>query len=170
MEESWKDIEGYEGLYQVSNIGRVKRVNTDRILKENKSTCGYLQVGLCKDGVRNAKIIHRLVAQAFIPNPENKPDVAHIDEDKTNNRVDNLVWATRKETINYGTRNERVSKTMGIPIIATNIKTAEVKEFSSSAECARLLSLNAGGIYSALKGRYKQCGGYTFKYKGENQK
>lgn len=166
MKEIWKDIEGYEGLYQVSNLGRVKRVNTNRILKGNTDSPGYLQVGLCKKGIRHANRIHRLVAHAFIPNPENKLELNHIDEDKTNNRVDNLEWSTRKENINYGTRNEKVSKTMSIPVIAINIKTGEVREFSSGAECARRLSLNAAGISSVLKGRYKQTGGYTFKYKG----
>ncbi|UUW40520.1 homing endonuclease [Enterococcus phage vB_Efm_LG62] len=170
MKELWKDIKGYEGLYQVSNLGRVKRlkgkyISTERILKPTKHTTGYLRVKLCKNNVRFNKKIHRLVAEAFIPNPENKPQVNHIDEDKTNNIISNLEWMTAKENINHGTHNERVSKTMGIPIIAINCITGESKEFHGITECARQLGLQHQHISAVLKGRYKQTGGYTFKYK-----
>ena len=167
-EEIWKDIEGYEGIYQVSNLGRVKRVTTGRILNSGKNRGGYLYVNLCKQRVVSNKRIHRLVAQAFIPNPENKPQVNLIDEYKTSNMVSNLEWSTAKENTNHGTHNERVSKTLSIPIIATNIKTGESKEFYGSRECARQLGLTHGNITSVLKGRYKQTGGYTFKYKEES--
>lgn len=165
MEEIWKDIEGYEGFYQVSNFGRVKRVETNRILKGRKDSKGYLMANLSKNSIVSNKTIHRLVAQAFIPNPENKPDINHIDEDKTNNNVNNLEWSTRKENCNHGTRNERIS----IPIIATNLKTGESREFYGTNECARRLGLYQQNITSVLKGRRKHTGGYTFKYKGENK-
>lgn len=166
MKEVWKDIEGYEGLYQVSDLGRVKRVKTNRVLKGSEDSWGYLKVNLSKNNIKSQQIIHRLVAQAFIPNPDNKSQVNHIDENKTNNMVSNLEWMTAKENSNHGTRNERAGKTQSIPIIATNIKTGESTEFNSGKECARQLDLNCGNITSALKGRRKQTGGYTFKYKG----
>ena len=141
MNEIWKDIEGYEGLYQVSSFGRVKRVTTGRILKGSKDKDGYLVVGLYKNNTKSTKKIHRLVAQAFIPNHEHKPEINHIDEDKTNNKVSNLEWITRKENLNHGTRNERagkaISKSNSIAIIATNLKTIESTEFYGSRECAR---------------------------------
>lgn len=165
MKEIWKDIGGYEGLYQVSNLGRVNRVATGRVLKGGKDGGGYLNVDLCKNGKRKTHTIHRLLAQAFIPNPENKSDVNHIDEDKTNNNVNNLEWSTRKENLNHGTRNERSSKTKSIPIIATNLKTGESREFYSTKDCAIKLGLSGPSITSVLKGRLKQTGGYTFKYK-----
>ena len=174
MKEVWKDIEGYEGLYQVSNLGRVKsfdtkdklgRIRKGRVLKPFRKKSGYLYVDLCRNGKRKSHSLHRLVAQAFIPNPENKPEVNHIDEDKTNNIVDNLGWSTRTDNNNHGTRNERVSKINSIPIIATNIKTGESKDFYGGNECARQLGLNQGHITDVLKGRLKQTGGYTFKYK-----
>lgn len=169
MNEIWKDIEGYEELYQVSNLGRVKRVTTGRILKSVKASNGYLSVSLYKDNIQTTNTIHRLVAQSFIPNPENKPEVNHIDEDKLNNMVSNLEWMTPKENLNHGTRNKRageaLSKTLSIPIIATNLKTGESREFYGARECGRQLGLNQSNITKVLKGRLKQTGGYTFKYK-----
>lgn len=168
MKEVWKDIEGYEGLYQVSNFGRVKSSYTNRFLKGRKSPQGYLLVNLCKNNIASGKTIHRLVAQAFIPNSENKPQVNHIDEDKTNNMVSNLEWMTSKENLNHGTRNERagkaISKSNSIPIIATNIKTGESREFYGINECARQLGLHHQSIYKCLKGKLRQTGGYTVKY------
>ena len=165
MKESWKDIEGYEGLYQVSSFGRVKRVTTGRILKGSKDSIGYLLVILYKNNIGSTKKIHRLVAEAFIPNPDNKPQVNHIDEDKTNNIVSNLEWMTAKENSNHGTRNGRVSRSKSIPIIAINIKTGESQEFYGTNECARQLGLSPSNISAVLKGRQKQTGGFTFKYK-----
>ena len=168
MKEIWKDIKDYEGLYQVSNLGRVKRITTGRVLKPLKHANGYLMVKLSKNSIVYTKTVHRLVAEAFIPNPEHKSEINHIDENKTNNTVSNLEWMTRKENINHGTRTERMSKTQSIPIIATNIKTGESKEFYGARECARQLGLTHGNITSVLKGRYKQTGGYIFKYKEES--
>lgn len=169
MNEIWKDIKEYEGIYQVSNLGRVKRVETDRILKGRKDKGGYLVVNLYKNSILSNKKIHRLVAQAFIPNTENKSQVNHIDEDKTNNMISNLNWMTAKENLNHGTHNERVSKTLSIPTIATNIKTGESQEFYGARECARHLGLDPSHITAVLKGKRKQTGGYTFKYKEETK-
>ena len=116
--EESKDIPGYQGLYQVSNMGRIKNLERDyfpgnnsvqhlneSIKKQQKNSNGYLQVSLFKNGVRKSFSVHRLVALTFIPNPDNKPQVNHIDECKTNNKVSNLNWMTSKENCNHGTRN-----------------------------------------------------------------
>ena len=112
MIEIWKNIQGYEGLYQISNLGRVKSLhyNKEKILKPNKYGAGYYGVALSKNNKHKRYSIHRLVAIAFIPNPNNLPQVNHKDEDKTNNRVDNLEWCTNEYNMNYGTRNERANE------------------------------------------------------------
>lgn len=110
MEEIWKDIKGYEGLYQVSNLGRVKRIKfinnivekpCNKILFNKNDNLGYVQVTLCKNNTRHYKRMHRLVAEAFIPNPLNYPCVNHIDGNKQNNSINNLEWCTHS----YNTRH-----------------------------------------------------------------
>lgn len=120
MIEIWKDITGYEGLYQVSNLGRVKSTQyfhgtNERILKPISTHNGYFRVHLRKDGKLKTFKIHRLVAEAFIPNPDNLPQINHKDEDKTNNRVDNLEWCSARYNCNYGGRNELIRQYGGRP-------------------------------------------------------
>ena len=124
-EEIWRPIEGYEGLYEVSSYGRVRsldkyvkcdyekyRLHKGKVLSPGKDKDGYLSVVLSCNGKLHLKKIHRLVAEAFIPNPDNLPQVNHKDEDKTNNRVDNLEWCNRKYNCNYGSRNIRRRETL----------------------------------------------------------
>ena len=112
MTEIWKDIKGYEGKYQISSHGRVRSLKNskERILKPHKDTSGYKQVDLLKDGKRKTCSVHRLVANHFIPNPNNLPQVNHKDENKLNNNIENLEWCTQKYNCNYGTRNKRGGK------------------------------------------------------------
>ena len=118
MKEIWKDIKGYEGFYQVSNLGRVKSLKRvarnnhrvrERILKTYIDKDGYIKCCLCKEGKRKPLMVHRLVAKAFIPNVNNYPVVNHKDEVKDNNKVENLEWCTHKYNVNYGTSNKRKS-------------------------------------------------------------
>ena len=104
--EEWKNVIGYEGLYEVSSIGNVRNVRRNTLLRFSKNQ-GYIQVYLYKNGIRNGFKVHRLVAQAFIPNPDNLPQVNHKDEDKTNNRVDNLEFCDAKYNLSYGTARIR---------------------------------------------------------------
>jgi len=119
MQEIWKDIKDFENMYQVSNLGRVKSLPRiimrkdgkkqtikGQFLKGSKDTKGYIQVELKKDGKRNIKVIHRLVALAFIPNVENKEQVNHIDGNKENNCTSNLEWCTCQENIQHAWKNE----------------------------------------------------------------
>lgn len=162
MIEEWKDIKGFEGKYYVDIYGNV--YNNEKRLKHHADKEGYRVITLYKNNKSYGRKIHRLVAEAFIPNPENKAQVNHIDEDKTNNMVSNLEWVTAKENINHGTRNERVSK----PVKVIDIANGEYNYYPSATECARQLGLNQGNIVSCLKGKRKTCGGYTFKYKEVN--
>lgn len=108
--EIWKDVPNYEGIYQASNLGRIKQSQYNHILKpilHNRYYC----VGLSKDGKVKQYRLHRLIAETFIPNPDNLPQVNHKDENKLNNNVDNLEWCDSKYNNNYGTKGARISKT-----------------------------------------------------------
>lgn len=122
--EQWKPILGYEGLYEVSSLGRVRSlprwhntritgyIDKGRMLKPRFDSYGYQMVMLCKNKIQKNYLIHKLVAKAFIDNPNNYDSINHKDEDKTNNCVDNLEWCTRYYNNNYGTRNKRMSETI----------------------------------------------------------
>ena len=120
IEEIWKPVIGYEGLYEVSSYGRVKslckydsrnRFREERILKLCANRLGYLKVGLSSNNKTKKYLVHRIVAEAFIPNPNNLPIINHRDENPSNNNVDNLEWCTAKYNSNYGTRNDRIRAT-----------------------------------------------------------
>ena len=107
--EVFKDIEGYEGLYQVSNYGNVLSVKRNKFLKPAEQCCGYYQIALSKKCIVKSFLVHRLVAQAFLENPDNLPVVNHLDENRKNNNVSNLEWCTVEHNINYGTRTKRAT-------------------------------------------------------------
>lgn len=114
MQEIWKDIEGYEGCYQVSNLGRVKslKFGKEKILTPTINSRGYYHTCLRKDGRSDTVYIHRIVAKAFLPNPDNLPLINHKDEDKTNNRVDNLEWCSVYYNLHYGSAIENLIKSI----------------------------------------------------------
>lgn len=109
--EEWRAVPGYEGLYEVSDIGNVRNVRRNKLLRLTKTNNGYIQVSLFKNGIKTGLKVHRLVAQAFLPNPDNLPMINHKDENKTNNRVENLEWCTAKYNNNYGSRKDKVRDT-----------------------------------------------------------
>lgn len=170
-EEIWKSIEGYNGLYEVSSFGRVRslRLGKTKILKPGKNTCGYLRVELHKDGEKKKFLIHRLVAEEFIPNPEGKPQVNHKSEVKTENFVENLEWTTRSENINYGTRNERAGMAKSKPVLQYSKDWKFLQEFPSIIEAYKHTDINNRDICSCCLGKRKSAGGYIWKYK-ENPK
>ena len=170
--EEWKDIEGYEGIYQVSNLGRVKSLRDnfhrprEKILNPVNDKLGYNIVCLHKDGKHKNYKIHRLVAIHFIENPNNYPQVNHKDENKTNNTVDNLEWCTSEYNNNYGTRNKKAQKSLKEKYKNQKIhsckkvrciNTGEI--FNSMTEAAKWAgNSRCNGIYRQIKGERKHCG------------
>lgn len=151
-----KDIKNYEGLYAITSCGKVWSYRSQKFLKGTPDKDGYLRLTLTKNGKKNNYFIHRLVAEAYIPNPENKPQVNHLDEIKTHNYIGNLEWATSKENVNYGTRNKRSSKA---------VYCVELdKVFDSQTQAAKELKIDRKGISKCCLGAYKTCGGYHWRY------
>ena len=184
--EIWKDIEGYEGLYKVSNRGRVRslertarygrgyRTVPEKILKARKNNNGYLYVKLCKDGKGKMYTVHKLVATAFCDNPHGFKEVNHIDENKSNNVVSNLEWCSRSYNNTYNDRAKKVGKKNtnhpkeSKPVLAIYKINGLILEFPSIMEAARQTGIDPGNITKCCKGKYKSIGGFYWMYKNNN--
>lgn len=168
--EVWKPIKGYEGLYEVSNLGRVRKI----IYKEMKGEdhLGYRRLNLTKDGVTKPYLVHRLVAEAFIPNPENYPIINHIDECPSNNHVDNLEWCDQKHNMNCGTVRQRISENSRNkqPVIAVDKKTYERTYYPSISVAGQAVAgkqIGGSSISEALSGKRKSAYGKYWFYAEE---
>lgn len=190
MEEIWKDIPGYEGMYKCSNLGNVYSYNSNAKMKARKQNSGYFLLHLNRFGIRKAFTVHRLIASVFVPNPENKPQVNHKNGNKEDNRASNLEWATAKENTNHAFKNGLVkdinksrsknmrkiaiqygeengkrliemNKKLRKPILQLDDENNIVKIWDSGREARRA---GFGNINSVLTGKYKKCGGYKWKY------
>ncbi len=185
MEELWKDIEGYEGLYQISNMGRVKslarpckgfgfKFTVDRILSQKCNSNGYKEILLSKEGKHKTVSVHRLVAIAFLPNPDKLPMVNHKDENKSNNCIDNLEWCTAKYNANYGThvarmREKLVSKSKSVYQI--DKQCGMIIRWWDCAEAAgKKLKICPSYIRQVCKGIYMSAGGFAWRYADEYDK
>lgn len=181
MEEIWKDVVGYEGLYQVSNMGNVKSLNWKKQgypknlwLKPHKK--GYWQVELAKDGVKKCFVVHRLVALAFIPNPHGYSQVNHKDENKRNNCVDNLEWCNASYNAIYSlerrgiiSNRKRVpqrknSSHSSQPIIQMTLSGEEVKTWENSRTIFNETGMSDWSISECCRGNRKTAYGYTWRY------
>ena len=157
-----KDIVGYEGLYAITPEGEVWSYRRKKFLKPVANRVGYFYVNLCINGNHTSYAIHRLVAEAYIPNPYNLPQINHRDENKANNCLQNLEWCDTKYNINYGTRNEKASNSRKIPILQYDLDGNFIREWSSATDVGQEVRAN---IVKCLKGRYKTSHGYIWKYK-----
>lgn len=189
MQEEWRDIKDYKGLYQVSNLGRVKRMFgftsngrrwNSKILQQafyQSNNSGYYNVFLCKNGKTKRYLVHRLVAQAFIPNPDNLPQINHKDENTKNNCVDNLEWCTCQYNVSYGSlpnkqaenirKNNNLQKSVvarKIPVLQFSIDGIFIKRYDSACDAGRILNINHNGIRLCAIGKYKTSAGYVWKY------
>lgn len=189
MTEVWKDIEGWEGKYQISNLGRVKSLhyrksNKEMIMTPQKKPSGYLFIGFRKSGTKKKYQyhVHRLVAAAFIDNPNNYPQVNHKDEDKSNNSVwvnedgsidfekSNLEWCSHQYNLNYGERHNKEIKTQqqthpsNKPVEMYSTDGVFIKSFISQRAAERETGIFSASISSCCIGKLKTAGGYVWKY------
>lgn len=165
MEEIWKDVVGYEGLYQVSNFGKVRSARSNIIMSQS-CIRGYMVVTLSNP--RKQKKIHRLVAEAFIPNPNNLPCINHKDENKAHNTVDNLEWCSIRQNNLYGTRQQRASKSKMIPVIQYDLDGNQIAEFDSAQSIENILGYSDAQICECCKGRSAVGYGFQWRYKGDS--
>ena len=181
-EEVWKDIQGYEGYYQISNMGRVKSVKRivwnnsrgcyvtvpERIMKGRKDKDGYLLAHLSKDGKAKNYKIHRLVAVAFIGNPNNLPVINHKNEIKSDNRVSNLEWCSYSYNNSYNDKGKKIgkkaAKKLGKPIFSIDRETGLIMWWESIAEAARQTGISKSSICDCCKGRRKSASNFYWYY------
>lgn len=181
MDEEWREIPSYEGLYEVSSLGRIRsmdkvidlynggsytRKGTERKPCVNKD--GYYRINLCKKGVQKLHAVHRLVAKAFIPNEQGLPEVNHINENKLDNRVENLEWCTRRHNVNWGNRNKNAGKTNGRAVSQFTIDGDKIGEYYSSHEAHRATGITEQSINLCCLGRRQHAGMFRWKYSDDN--
>ena len=168
--EIWKDIKNYEGIYQINNFGKIKSAYkkgnncNNKILKVSYTYNGYERVGLSKNNKTKKYLVHRLVAETFIPNPNNYPCINHKDENKQNNNINNLEWCTRSYNINYGNRNNNLNK----EVWQYDLKGNFIKKWKSTMEIQRSLGYKNQNISSACRGKSRTAYNYIWKYKGDD--
>lgn len=182
--EIWKKIDNCDN-YEISSLGRVRSIDSTvirsngrpmtvvgKILSTHKSVKGYVNISLYDNNKKHHRYqVHRLVANAFIPNPDNLPQVNHKDEDKENNNVDNLEWCTLNYNINYGNRKARLSNSnrnnpkLSRIILQYDKDMNLVKEWASMNEIKRVLNYSIGSIYNCCQLKYKQAYDYIWRYK-----
>lgn len=155
----WKEIKGHEGAYLISSNGKVFNQRTGKYLKPTKGSNGYYHVTLCY-GEKEDCMIHRLVAEVFLPNADNLPHVNHKDENKLNNSVENLEWCTPKYNVNYG----KGALQRNSPVIQFDMAGNVVKHWNSIKEASENLSIKYQGISRVCRKQRKSCGGFLWEY------
>lgn len=170
----WKKIDGYD--YAVSTSGEVKRLATkasggtgnyerqERVITPHRNNTGYSIVWLYKNGQRKGFLTHRLVAEAFIENPQRLPCVNHKDENPQNNHVDNLEWCTHKYNANYGTSPERIGKKNSKAVLQFDFQGKFIKRYESTMQAQRETGVCNARISESCLGKRKKGGGYIWRY------
>lgn len=164
MKQVWKPIKGYENLYEVSNLGEVRslcgRYGANRILKQCRGSRGYMLVTLCDKGKQKTVNVHRLVADAFVPNPDSLPCVNHKDEDRTNNCASNLEWCSYYHNNVYGSRLTKSAMKIGRPVRC--VETGVI--YSSSRAAHKETGVRQSGISLCCNGKLKTSGGFHWEF------
>lgn len=161
MAEIWKPVAGYEGIYEVSNMGRVK--SRRKIISSVDDGKGYLRLHLSKNGITKSFRVHRLVAEAFVPNSDVSLKVNHIDGNKKNNRSDNLEWCTQAENVAHAYSNGLSTRNNPRQVKAIDLN-GNVQYFTSQCDASRKTGVAQQNISLCCKGKIKSAGGYIWQY------
>ena len=187
MKEIWKDIPGYEGLYQASTRGRIRSLDRIRVVSSSRartfnalcrgrilrpkilkrSNTSYANLTLRKDGYTAHCCVHRLVAMTFISNPNNLPIINHKDENGLNNRVNNLEWCTYKYNSNYGTAKQKLSEALSVPVIQYDKQGRKIKKHKSIKSASQSTGVSYPCISACCTGRQITAGGFIWRYVGD---
>ena len=159
--EIWKN---FEKNYAISNLGNIKNIKTNRVLKIRPNHNGYLKTNISIKGKLKTVFPHRLVAEAFISNSDNYPIVNHKDENKQNNCVDNLEWCTNEYNIKYGTAQERRVQKQRKVVYKYNLNDEFIERYNSTVEASKSVNGTSGGIVRVCNGQRKTYKGYIWKY------
>lgn len=166
--ERWKSIPGFDGRFLASDNGNIMSVNyhnygRQRLLKKTLNRCGYEVVCLFYNGKSHVCLVHRLVALAFIPNPLGLPVINHLNEIKTDNRIENLCWSSIKDNVNYGTRTQRTSMTLGFPVDQFTKDGQYVATYPSIMDAWRETGIDPSAINKCTHSKRKSAGGFLWK-------
>lgn len=159
-----KEIKNFEELYQVNELGQIWSIKNKKYLKQTLCKNGYLYVGLHKNKIRKNMLVHRIVAEAFLPNPNNLPEVNHKDENPQNNSVDNLEWCDSRYNKNYGTRTQKHKLLISKPVLQYTLDGELVREWISATEAGRN-GFSQSGINNCCLGKAKTHKGFKWSYK-----
>lgn len=165
MQEIWKDIPDYEGIYQISNFGKIRSCKNNKIRKQIKQRSGYMRIILTKNSKQRATSVHILVAKCFVKNQNGYRYVNHIDGDKTNNNADNLEWVTASQNMQHAFKNG-LAKThpWSVKVAQYSVDGKLIKTWNRMADITRFLNCHHSQISDCCRGKQNTCKGYIWKY------
>ena len=171
QKETWKPVMGFEGAYEVSDLGNIRSLNNlgATPMKPTRNNLGYMKIILWKGGTPTYRTIHRLVAEAFLPNPQKLPQINHKNEDKVDNRVENLEWCTAKYNANYGTRSCRIKEALtdkyGRAVLQFTLDGEFVAQYPSLSEAGRAVGCSPSSIRHSCLGHRGPVNGFLWEFK-----